>query len=132
ARAAGVSLATVSYVVNGGPRPVSAGSRRRVQAAMSELGYEARRRRGASLTIGVVVPDATNTFFSRTVAGIQSALGRDGHHALVASSGDDPDRELELVRLLLRYRVDGVVFTPCGTIPEEVEQLPASGTPAVV
>jgi LacI family transcriptional regulator len=132
AKAAGVSLATVSYVVNGGPRPVSASSRRRVLAAISELGYEARRRRGATLTIGVVVPDATNTFFSRTVAGLQSALAQDGHHVLVASSGDEPERELELVRLLVRSRVDGLIITPTGGIHEEVERLPATGMPVVV
>lgn len=132
ARAAGVSLATVSYVVNAGPRPVSAVRRRRVQAAIRELGYEARRRREASLTIGVVVPDSTNTFFSRTVAGIQAALEHGGHHALVASSGDDPERELDLVRLMVRKQVDGLVLTPSAGIDEEVEQLPAAGTHVVV
>ncbi len=132
ARAAGVSLATVCYVVNGGPRPVSPASRRRVQAAIRELGYEARRRRAATLTIGVVVPDATNTFFSRAVAGVQAALDQGGHHGLVASSGDDPEREVELVRLMRRCRVDGLVLTPSGEIHEEVERLPASGTPVVV
>jgi LacI family transcriptional regulator len=132
ARVAGVSLATVSYVVNDGPRAVSARSKRLVQAAIQELGYEVRRRHTGTLTIGMVVPDATNTFFSRAVAGVQSALDQHGHHALVASSGDDPDRELELVRLLLRSRVDGLVLTPSGGVHEEVERLPAAGTPVVV
>src|SRR5262245_54692637 len=95
ARVAGVSLATVSYVVNDGPRPVSSARRRRVQAAIRELGYQVRRRQAAALTIGLVVPDATNTFFSRTVAGVQSALGQGGHHALVVSSGDSPEQEIE-------------------------------------
>jgi LacI family transcriptional regulator len=132
ARVAGVSLATVSYVVNDGPRAVSARSKRLVQAAIQELGYEVRRRHTGTLTIGMVVPDATNTFFSRAVAGVQSALDQHGHHALVASSGDDPDRELELVRLLLRSRVDGLILTPSGGVHEEVERLPAAGTPVVV
>ncbi len=132
ARAAGVSLATVSYVVNEGPRPVSERSRRRVRTAIRELGYEVRPKRAATLTIGVVVPDATNTFFSRAVAGIQSALGAGGHLGLVASSGDDGNRELELVRLMLRCRVDGLVITPTAGLPEEVERLPGAGTPVVV
>jgi LacI family transcriptional regulator, galactose operon repressor len=132
ARASGVSLATVSYVVNDGPRPVSERSRRRVQGAIRELGYEARRRRSAHLTIGVVVPDATNTFFSRVVAGVQAALASGGHHGLVASSGDESDRELALVRLLLRSRVDGLLITPSAGIAEEVERLPGAGTPVVV
>ncbi|HEY4025346.1 MAG TPA: LacI family DNA-binding transcriptional regulator [Candidatus Dormibacteraeota bacterium] len=132
ARVAGVSLATVSYVVNDGPRPVSAGSRSRVQAAIRELGYEVRRRRSETLVIGVVVPDATNLFFSRAVAGVQSALTAGGHHGLVASSNDDPATELELVRLLLRGRVDGLILTPSGAVHEEVDRLPESGTPLVV
>lgn len=132
ARAAGVSLATVSYVVNGGPRPVSAGRQSRVQTAIKELGYQVRRRQPAAVTVGVIVPDATNTFFSRTVAGIQSALWPQGHNAMVVSSGDDPLRELELVRLLLRSRVDGLVVTPCDRIDPEVEQLASSGIPVVV
>ncbi len=132
ARAAGVSLATVSYVVNEGPRPVSERSRRRVRTAIRELGYEVRPKRAATLTIGVVVPDATNTFFSRAVAGIQSALVAGGHHGLVASSADDADRELELVRLMLRCRVDGLVITPTADLSEEVERLPGAGTPVVV
>jgi DNA-binding LacI/PurR family transcriptional regulator len=132
ARVAGVSLATVFYAVNGGPRPVSASSLRRVQAAIRELGYQARPRRAAVLTIGVVVPDATNTFFSRAVAGVQNALGHDGHYTIVASSGDSEARELELVRLLLRKRIDGLLLTPTGSVPEEVERLPESGLPVVL
>lgn len=131
ARAAGVSLATVSYVVNDGPRPVSTRSRRRVHAAIKELGYEVRRRAAPSVTIGVVVPDATNPFFSRAVAGIQETLSGEVH-GLVASSGDDPGRELELVRIMVRNKVEGLILTPCGGIPEEVEQLPELGTPVVV
>src|SRR5262245_30751114 len=106
ARAAGVSLATVSYVVNGGPRPVSARSRGGLLAATERLGYQARPRRSATLTIGVVVPDATNAFFSRAVAGVETALGRE-EHAFVSSSGDDPAKEAELVRLMVRHKVDG-------------------------
>src|SRR5438046_9926923 len=75
ARVAGVSLATVSYVVNGGPRPVSPRSRRRVLAAIEELGYEVRRRRSAELTLGLLLPHATNAFFARVVAGMVAALG---------------------------------------------------------
>jgi LacI family transcriptional regulator len=131
AQAAGVSLATVSYVVNGGPRPVSAGSRRRVLAAIQELGYQARRRRSAVVTIGVIVPDATNGFFAHAIAGIQAALGAD-EYALTSSSGEDPARERELVRLMAANKVDGLILTPCAGVPEEAQRLPRLGTPVVV
>src|SRR4051794_6991705 len=112
ARVAGVSLATVSYVVNGGPRPVSAGSRRRVLAAIGELGYEARRRRSTEVTVGLIVPHATNAFFARVVAGVEAALAPQ-EYLLACSSAEDPDRERELVRLMLAHKVDGLLITPC-------------------
>jgi LacI family transcriptional regulator, galactose operon repressor len=131
ARVAGVSLATVSYVVNGGPRPVSARSRRRVLAAIEELGYAARRRRSADLTLGLIVPHATNAFFARVVAGVEAALGPD-EYVLACSSGEDPVRERELVRLMLGHKVDGLLVTPCTEVPPEVARLPALGVPVVV
>jgi LacI family transcriptional regulator len=131
ARAAGVSLATVSYVVNGGPRPVTAHRRGRVLAAIEELGYEARPRRSAELTIGVIVPDATNAFFSQAVAGIEATLGP-GQCALASSSHDDPARERDLLRLMRRHNVDGLILTPCAGVSEEVQQLPQRGTPVIV
>ncbi len=131
ARVAGVSLATVSYVVNDGPRPVSAHSRRRVLAAIQELGYEARRRRSTELTIGVIVPDSTNAFFARAVAGVEAALGPD-QYVLTSSSGEDPARERDMLRLMLKHKVDGLILTPCAGVTEEVERLPTLGTPVVV
>src|SRR2546430_12351463 len=131
ARVAGVSLATVSYVVNGGPRPVSTRSRRRVLAAIEELGYKTRRKRSADITLGLIVPHATNAFFARVVAGVEAALGPD-EYVLTCSSGEDPARERELVRLLLGHKVDGLLVTPCTEVPPEVARLPALGTPVVV
>src|SRR3982751_5150372 len=131
ARAAGVSLATVSYVVNGGPRPVSTQSRRRVLAAIDELGYAARRRRSAELTLGLIVPHATNAVFARVVAGVEAALGPD-EYVLTCSSGEDPARERELIRLMLAHKVDGLLVTPCAEVPPEVARLPALGVPVVV
>lgn len=131
ARAAGVSIATVSYVVNNGPRPVSAHSRRRVLDAMERLGYQVRRRRGDRMTIGVVVPDATNTFFARTLAGVQSAL-QPGQYVLAASTGEDPAREQELLRLMAERGVDGLIVTPCTGVTDEMRRLPVSGTPVVI
>src|SRR2546430_15740896 len=131
ARVAGVSLATVSYVVNAGPRPVSTRSRRRVLAAIEELGYKTRRKRSADITLGLIVPHATNAFFARVVAGVEAALGPD-EYVLTCSSGEDPARERELVRLLLGQKVDGLLVTPCTEGPPAVARRPALGPPAVV
>ena len=99
---AGVSLATASYAVGSGRRSVSEPTRRRVIDATQELGYEPRRRGryGASrLSIAAIVPDATNSFFSETVRGIQEVVWSHGHRLVVASSGDDLDAEQDWSRI---------------------------------
>lgn len=134
ARRAGVSLATVSYVINQGPRPVSQERRERVLAAIRDLGYRpgARGRvRERPLTIGAVVP-AANSFFERALTGLRSVLAEDGHLVLSASSDEDPERERQLIASLRRARVDGLVLTPCTTVPAEVVDLGLSGTLPVV
>jgi DNA-binding LacI/PurR family transcriptional regulator len=89
AQRAGVSLATVSYVVNKGPKPVSDELRECVLSAMRELDYKSARRGRAArhpLLVGVVVPDMSNTFFSRVI---------DAAGALLRIRGPPDDRELE-------------------------------------
>jgi DNA-binding LacI/PurR family transcriptional regulator len=135
ARRAKVSLATVSYVINQGPRPVSRDLRERVLTAMQELGYRPARRgrtRVRPLTVGAVVPDVSNSFFARALDGLESALSEGGHHLLSASSHEDPARERALVTSLRLARVDGLVLTPCGAVPPEVDRLAAAGTRVVL
>ena len=79
AKLAGVSIATVSYVLNNGPRPVGQETRLAVEKAIDELGYEPRRKRRNqpatdSLTIGVIVPHPNSTFFGEALEALQSFL----------------------------------------------------------
>lgn len=135
AKRAGVSLATVSYVLNPGTRPVSAARRAQVLEAIEELGYEPAPRprlRTGALAIGLVVPDATNMFFARTVAGVQGALARAGHVLLASSSGDDAARERDVIAALVKRRIDGLILTPCRDVPAQVEQLAPKGLQVVI
>lgn len=135
AKRAGVSLATVSYVLNPGTRPVSATRRGQVMAAIEALGYEPAPRprlRTSALAIGLVVPDATNMFFASTVAGVEGVLGRAGHVLLGSSSGDDPARERDVIAALVKRRIDGLILTPCREVPPQVEQLAAKGLKVVI
>jgi LacI family transcriptional regulator len=135
ARAANVSLATVSYVLNEGPRPVSDELRQRVTAAMRDLGYRPARRgraRARPLTVGALVPDATNSFFAQALTGVESVLRPGRHLLLAASSGEQTARELELVAAFVRARADALILTPCGGVPAEVERLAADGLPVVL
>jgi len=135
ARAAGVALATVSYVVNRGPKPVGEATRKRVIAAMHRVGYQAAdrsRARTRSLTIGLVVPDPSNSFFSLALAGAESVISAQGHMLVTASSNDDPAGERKALAALSRARVDGLILTPTGDVPAEVERLRSRGVPVVL
>ena len=135
ARRAGVSLATVSYVLNQGPRPVGAERRERVLAALRELNYlpPARdRRRSRARTIGLVVPDAAHPFFGGAIHGIDQVVARDGGLLFVASSREDPARERQLVGALLRRRIDGLILTPCCGVSPFIEQVSRRGVAVVI
>lgn len=115
ARAAGVSPAVVSYVLNDGPRPVSEVSRLRVLQAVKALGYRpdglARSlRMGRTKTIGLVVPDASNPFFAELARSIEDAAYGRGYAVLVCNSADDIERERTYIASLAERRIDGLVL----------------------
>lgn len=135
AQKAGVSLATVSYVVNHGPRPVSDELRVRVLGVMRELGYAPAprgRTRRRPLSFGALVPDATNSFFATALCAAQEVLREHGHLLMMTSSGDDPDQEREQLQMLRRAGIEGLLFTPCGVIPPATERLARGGMPVVL
>src|SRR4051794_7921304 len=103
ARLAGTSPAVVSYVLNDGPRPVSAPTRERVLAAVAELGYRPNRvaralRAKRTRAFGLIAPDASNPFFAALARAIEDAAYADGYTLLVGNSADDPEREASYVR----------------------------------
>lgn len=115
AREAGVSPGVVSYVLNNGPRPVSAESRRRVLEAVQRLGYlrdgSARSlRMGRTQTIGLVIPDVSNPFFAELARAIEDAAYRRDHALLVCNSANAVEREQSYVQSLAERRVDGLIL----------------------
>ena len=111
ARRAGVSAMTVSRVINGSPR-VGDETRRQVQAAVSELGYvpNAFARglvRRATRTIGVIVPDIANPFFTLVVRGAENAAWRAGYHVILCNTQGDLERERGYLGDMLGFRVEG-------------------------
>lgn len=130
---AGVSVATVFYVLNHGPRPVSPAVRERVLAAVEELRYVRPARPSARrLTVGVAVPDLTTSFFSQALLGIDRVLRRAGHLMLAGSSGDTPEGEATLLERLLKRGVNGLILTPSGRVPAEIEARAQRGLKVVV
>ena len=114
ARAAGVSTATVSQVLNGG-RPVADATRQRIEQVIAELNYRPNTFARALKTlrsqlVGVVLPDLSNPFYPALVRGVQDRLGLSGYHALVVNTDADRVQERELIAELVDRQVDGLVL----------------------
>jgi LacI family transcriptional regulator len=137
ARLAGTSPAVVSYVLNDGPRPVSAATRERVLAAVAELGYRPNRvaralRAKRTRALGLIAPDASNPFFAALARAIEDAAYADGYTLLVGNSADDPEREATYVRTFADHQVDGMAWVHASHSTESIELLRSAGTPVVL
>lgn len=118
ARLAGVSRATVSYVLNRqteGRVPISEETRQRVLEAIEELGYEpdARAqalRSGNTNTIALIIPDLRNPHFSEYATGIEEAARAAGYHLLLSSTTMNNEYGREIFKDLARRRFDGLIL----------------------
>lgn len=115
ARKAGVSLGTVSRVINENAS-VGAELRKRVTDAARSLGYvpnpAAQNMRTASThAVGVMVSDVSNPLFSATVAAAEEVLYRRGYNMILTNSRDRPETEREIITLFQRRRFDGMIVT---------------------
>jgi LacI family transcriptional regulator len=114
ARIAGVSLSTVSQVLNGHHGYASADTRDRVLAAARELNYRPNAlARGLVTsrtgTLGLVITDITRTLFPKVVAGIEQVASQHGYSVLLTCAGS-ADRERAALDTLLDKRADGIIF----------------------
>lgn len=144
---AGVSLSTVSRVMNGNAS-VDAVMAARVRSSARELGYTANPLArslvlGRTQTIAVVVPDLGNPTFQAILRGLSRAASADGYHVLIADSVED-DGEEAVLAIETRRRTDGVILC-APRMPEDrletvlaevapvvlVNRAPHAGTPAV-
>ncbi|WP_329239438.1 LacI family transcriptional regulator [Actinoallomurus sp. NBC_01490] len=136
ARRAGVSLKTVSRVVNGegGVRPDTTA---KVNAAISALGFRrndiARALRGGKRTrsLGLVIKDVANPFYSQIARGVEEVARANDLLVISGCSDEDPARERHLIRSLCERRVDGLLVVPSGNDHRYLISEISMGTPAV-
>ena len=136
AKAAGVSTGTVSNVLNR-PDIVAETTRRRVLDAVSSIGFirntqAYQLRGGRSHTVGVVVLDVSNPFFTEMFRGAESRLQSEGYVLMLGSTDDSADREANFVRAMEEHRVEGVLITPAATDLEGLAGLKTRGVPTVL
>ncbi|GAA2961319.1 LacI family DNA-binding transcriptional regulator [Microbacterium schleiferi] len=136
AAAAGVSIGTVSNVLNQ-PERVLPATVARVRAAIAELGYvrnDAARqlRAGRSSSIGLIALDLANPFFAAVAKGAQERAAEAGLFVLVAASEDTRDREMAYLDHFSQQRVVGVLVTPASGDPDALKRLEAAGVRIVL
>ncbi|MDI2129399.1 LacI family DNA-binding transcriptional regulator [Yinghuangia seranimata] len=136
ARQAGVSVGTVSNVINN-PELVSDDTRIRVRAAIERLGYvrsdTARQlRAGQSRIVAMLVLDLANPFFAEVAKGAERALRDADLGVMVCNSAGSTSEESEYLSLFAEQRVRGVLVTPADTSGRAVETLRSRGIPFVL
>jgi len=136
AKAAGVSVGTVSNVLNT-PNKVAEKTVTKVQAAIDKLGFvrnDAARqlRAGKSRSIGLVVLDVRNPFFTDLARGAEDAAQEFNMSVLLANSDEIAERELAMLSLFEEQRVHGVLVTPVSDDLEPFKKARDRGTPIVL
>ena len=116
AREAGVSITTVSHVLNG-TRHVSSATVKRVHAAIERTGYQpnsiARALAGArTRSIGLAVSGISNPYYMDVIAAIETEAAEHGYTLLLGDTHDEAQKELQMVQELVRRRVDGMLLAP--------------------
>jgi len=137
ARHAGVSTAVVSYVVNEGPRGVAPETAARVRASMRALRYQpnfnARAlKRGSNQTIGLILRDSLNPFFTEFYLAIERAAAEQGLRVVVADSHGDPDMEQQLATELSSRQVEGLFLMSTTQSQEQLAGLRDGIVPTVL
>ncbi|UJP10100.1 LacI family transcriptional regulator [Microbacterium sp. KUDC0406] len=128
ARAAGVSLATASRVLNGSERKVAESFRERVEQAAAELGYTANISaqaiaRGTSPVIALLVADIADPYFGLIASGVARGADEHGLIVTVAITERDPERETRILRALRGQRPQGVILAASRTGADDKDAL---------
>lgn len=134
AKAAGVSLASASYAMNGAGS-VGEATREHILKVAAQLGYRPNQsakamKTGRTGAIGLILPDLTNPFFPSLAQGVIQAARHHGYSVFLTDTEGSPEAEQGSVRLLVDHGVDGVIWFPIAdtdTVGRLIE-----GTPTVV
>jgi LacI family transcriptional regulator len=110
-----LSIATVSRALQDSYE-VSAQTKERVKALAAKLNYEPNAyasslRRNVSKTIGVIIPEVNNHFFSLAINGIEEVARQSGYHVLIYLTHEDYEREVDITQYLTGGRVDGILMS---------------------
>lgn len=136
AREAGVSMATVSRVVNGN-KNVKENTRQKVLEVIERLDYRPNAvARGLAskktTTVGVVIPNIANSYFSILAKGIDDIASMYKYDIIIASSDEDTEKEVNVVNTLFSKQVDGIIYMSHHLTSEIRSEFRRSRTPVVL
>jgi LacI family transcriptional regulator len=136
AREAGVSMATVSRVVNNNPN-VKPQTRKKVFEAIERLGYRPNAvARGLAskktTTVGVVIPDISNAIFAEVARGIEDIANMYRYNIILCNADKKKDKEISVINTLLEKQVDGLLFMGGTVTKEHIEAFKSSSVPIVL
>ncbi|WGN89653.1 catabolite control protein A [Ligilactobacillus faecis] len=136
AREANVSMATVSRVVNGNPN-VKPATRKKVLEVIDRLDYRPNAvARGLAskktTTVGVIIPDVTNVYFSSLARGIDDVASMYKYNIILANSDGNAQKEAQVLNTLLAKQVDGIIFMGNNLTDELRAQFARAKTPIVL
>ncbi len=137
-RLAGVSIASVSRVMNGDYSGVSGETKERILSAAQKLHYRPNRLarslvKKRSKIVGLLIPDVSNPYYADLAKGVEQETERNGYNLILCNTQDRVEKEKKYLNLLFEYNVDGLILTgitePYG---ESSELLKGYGIPYVV
>ena len=139
AKSLGVSRALVSLVLNGkaAEHGIAESTCQRVLAKASELNYKPNQlarslRLGRSFTIGLVVSDISNIFYSKLARAIEDLAERAGFSLVICSTDEQVDKEQKLLRLLQNRQVEGIILSSSQADCDDLTRLKNDGIPLVL
>jgi len=136
AKAAGVSTATVSRVINDDPR-ISEDTRKRVLDCIKRLDYKINNiarslKTNRTYTIGFISPELSNDFFMGIAKGVEDELRKQGYSIIICNSNESAEEEEDRIKLLYEKCVDGVIIIPATGEGKHYKQLKDVNVPVVL
>jgi LacI family transcriptional regulator len=135
----GVSIALVSYVMNGKEKEKRVGADvvERIKRTAHELNYKPNQiakslRTGTTKTIGLIVADIANPFFGNLARVIEDEAGKYGYSVIIGSSDEDSQKSAVLLELLVNRQVDGFIIVPAEGTASQIKSLKDRGIPLVL
>lgn len=139
AESLGVSRSLVSLVLNGkdAEQGISIETKQKVLAKALELSYKPNHfarglRLGKSFTLGLIVSDIANGFYSRIARNIEDLAEEHGYNLITCSTDEDIEREIRLIKLLRNKQIDGLIISSSQENPDEFNRLRTEGFPVVL